>query len=166
MKIPILAIATLLLAGALVSACGGNDDDDGGAPEATTPVADGGGSPVGPELLEQPEPAQEIVASVTEPAAGVIEVAASGSLFANNNLAMPLGEPVTIRVANADLVTHNLRIAGLDGEYQTEDDAVTAPESVPGGETGELTFAPPVAGAYTFRCDFHPASMGGRITVE
>ena len=35
-----------------------------------------------------------------------------------------------------------------------------------GGETGELIFSPLVPGAYSFRCDFHPDQMGGRIEVQ
>ncbi len=59
-----------------------------------------------------------------------------------------------------------MSIAGLDGEYETQDDAVTDPEALQPGESGELTFVPQVAGNYTFRCDFHPANMGGQIEVS
>lgn len=86
--------------------------------------------------------------------------------FVGNRLSIPRGEAVTIGVTNRDGVSHNLRIAGPDGEFETEDDAVTAPETINRGEAGELTFAPPLAGEYTFRCDFHPLTMGGVIVVE
>ena len=79
---------------------------------------------------------------------------------------MTLGETVTIRLTNGDSVPHNLRIAGPDGQYETEDDAVTEPDQVNAGGSGELSFAPQIAGAYTFRCDFHPTQMGGQVVVE
>ncbi|MFQ5472777.1 MAG: plastocyanin/azurin family copper-binding protein, partial [Dehalococcoidia bacterium] len=82
------------------------------------------------------------------------------------NIQIPLGEPILIRATNSDLVVHNLRLAGLDGQFMTEDDAVTDPDTIAAGNGGELTFAPPIAGAYTFRCDFHPETMGGLIVVQ
>jgi plastocyanin len=104
--------------------------------------------------------------AVTEAVGGIIEVAAENVAFVGNRLRIPLGEAVTIRVTNRDGLPHNLRIAGPDGEFRTEDDAVTEPEAIGRGETGELTFAPPLAGECTFRCDFHPLTMGGVIVVE
>jgi plastocyanin len=92
-------------------------------------------------------------------------MAASGLQFEQNYLSTSPGETVTIRLTNEDSVPHNLRIAGVDGQFTTEDDAVTTPEQVDAGQTGELTFAPPTDGVYTFQCDFHPASMGGEIVV-
>lgn len=160
-------ICSLLIAILAVSAVACSDSDDSGEASLTPAGGEGaGGSPVGPSLLEQPEPVQPIVAEVTEPVDGTVDVQVDGSAFENNNIAVPLGEPIVIRVTNGDLQTHNLRIAGLDGEFDTEDDAVTDPPSIGAGETGELTFAPPLAGVYTFRCDIHPDVMGGRITVE
>jgi plastocyanin len=163
-------VAAALIAAAfsltlVLTACGDDSGDDGsGSPaDGTSP---GDGTPAGPVVQEQPQPAQTIVADVTEPADGVVSVAIEGTAFANNNISVPEGEGAVIRVTNSDLVTHNLRIAGLDGEYFTEDDAITEPEMIAGGGSGELTFAPPVAGTFTFQCDFHPASMGGQITVR
>lgn len=157
----------VLILGLAVSACGDSDDSDDGREVPTDAASpDDGGTPVGPELLAQPEPAEPIVAGESTPVGNIVDIAISGAVFENNNVVMPLGEPVVLRVANNDPQTHNLRIAGLDGEFNTEDDAATDPQSIPAGATGELTFAPPVAGQYTFRCDFHPTTMGGRITVE
>ena len=81
-------------------------------------------------------------------------------------MAVAVGEDVTIRVTNRDQLTHNLRLAGLDGQYDTEDDAVTEPDFIINGATGDLDFAPAIPGAYTFHCDFHPGSMGGQILVQ
>jgi plastocyanin len=149
-------LAASLLTLALV-ACG--DDDDDGSPTASAPV------PTVPAALPQPEPAQPVDAEQAIPTDGVIEIAAQGNLFVDNHLAVPLGESVVIRLTNNDAVPHNLRLAGTDGEWDTEDDAVTTPEQIDAGDVGELSFAPQVDGYYTFRCDFHPTTMGGRIVA-
>ncbi|HEY8768296.1 MAG TPA: cupredoxin domain-containing protein [Dehalococcoidia bacterium] len=120
--------------------------------------------PAGPR--DQPAPAQQLDPQAVEPQDGVIEITASGQHFEQNYLRIPLGQSVTIRLTNNDNTQHSLRIAGLDGQFNTEDDAVTNPPQITGGGgVGELTFAPLSAGAYTFRCDFHPTTMGGQIVV-
>ena len=140
--------------------CGGDSDDvengDQNGPEPT----------VGPQLLDQPIPAQDVDGEPIRPSAGVVDIVIAEVIFQQNNVQIPLGEPILIRATNSDLVAHNLRIAGLDGQFMTEDDAVTDPDTIAAGNSGELTFAPPVAGAYTFQCDFHPAMMGGLIVVQ
>lgn len=161
-----IAVWLLLVLGLALPACSGDSDDSATDSPAATATDDGSEPPVVPALLDQPEPAQSIVAAETTPVNNIVDIVISGAAFENNNIVVPLGEPIVIRVTNSDPQTHNLRIAGLDGEFNTEDDAATDPPSISGGQTGELTFAPPVAGEYTFRCDFHPQSMGGRITVE
>jgi plastocyanin len=119
--------------------------------------------PAGPR--DQPAPAQPLGPQAVEPQGGVIEITASGQHFEQNYVRIPLGQSVTIRLTNNDNTPHSLRIAGLDGQFDTEDDAVTNPAQIEGGGVGELTFAPLSAGAYTFRCDFHPTTMGGQIVV-
>jgi plastocyanin len=119
--------------------------------------------PAGPR--DQPPPAQQLDSQAVEPQGGVIEVTVSGQRFEQNYLRIPLGQSVTIRLTNNDNTPHSLRIAGLDGQFNTEDDAVTNPPQIDGGGLGELTFAPLSAGVYTFRCDFHPTTMGGQIVV-
>ncbi len=155
-----LALVLLAAFAALsASACGGDDDAPSGAANIGP-----GPSIAGPK--RQPAPVQSLDAQRTEPVDSVIEVQISGALFLRNQLHIPAGQPVTIRVINRDAQPHNLRVAGLDGDYQTEDDAVTEPPAIDGGGTGELKFAPPVPGRYTFHCDFHPGTMGGQIVVD
>lgn len=157
----ILALVVLSAVAALwTSACGGGGDD-----------AAGGAAKIGPAPSiaapqRQPEPVQALDSQLTEPVDGVIEVEVSGARYLRNQLHIPAGQAVTIRVINRDSQPHNLRVAGLDGDYQTEDDAVTEPPAIDGNGTGELKFAPPVPGRYTFHCDFHPGTMGGQIVVD
>ena len=153
-----LAGLTLLAVGA----CGGDDEPKDGATN--------GGPNTGPtiplELQEQPEVVQELDEELTVAFDGVIPVVTADLLFDPNKLTMTSGETIVVRVTNSDTVPHNLRIAGLDGLYDTEDDALTVPETIGTGETGELNFSPQATGNYTFRCDFHPGSMGGQVVVR
>ena len=41
---------------------------------------------------------------------------------------------------NSGAAIHNLRIAGPDGEYNTDDDIVSDPDAITGGATGTITF--------------------------
>jgi plastocyanin len=160
MKHRLIALIVPLLV-ALAAGCGSDDDEATGTPNPASPSA---ASPSG--VLVQPEPVQALDQNITEPADGVVEVTIEGALFRGNNIRIPFGQSVKIDVTNADDETHNLRLAGFDGEYQTEDDAITAPDPIGPNGAGSLDFSPQVAGAYTFRCDYHPASMGGVVTVE
>jgi len=157
----VLALVLLSAVAALwTSACGGGNDDASDSAAKIGP----GPSIAGPQ--RQPAPVQRLDSQLTEPVAGVIEIQISGALFLRNQLHIATGKSATIRVINGDSQPHNLRVAGLDGDYQTEDDAVTEPPAIDGNGAGELKFAPPVPGRYTFRCDFHPGTMGGQIVVD
>ena len=146
----------------LLAACG---DDDKKDTLSTVTVAQNTAPAPSLQLQHQPDPTQELDTTASKPENRVISIGISDLKFSPNRWSVALDEPITIRVTNNDSQQHNLRIAGLDGEYETQDDAVTDPEAIQPGQSGELTFAPQVSGDYTFRCDFHPASMGGRIEV-
>jgi len=149
----------LLVAALFVAACG--DDDDGGNGIATeTPNL----FPSQPAPQEQPDPPQAIDAALTEPVDGVIDVTLLDILFAPNNLHVPLDDTITIRLTNNDPATHTMRVAGIDGRYDTEDDAFVA--TIAPGTVEELTLDGAAAGTFTFRCDLHPGSMGGVIVVD
>ena len=150
----VAVIAVLALA-----ACSDDTDKVGGGAPSTGPT-------VPLQIQEQPAVAQPLDEALSVAIDGVIEVAAADTRYSPNKLSLTAGESVTIRVTNSDSVSHNLRIAGLDGQYDTEDDAVTAPQTIASGESGELNFAPLAPGSYTFHCDFHPARMGGQIIVR
>jgi plastocyanin len=151
------------IVGASVLLCFGIACSSGDSTSSATHTALSTEPPPGPR--DQPAPAQPLNSQAVEPQGGVIEITASGQRFEQNYLRIPLGQSITIRLTNSDNTPHSLRIAGLDGKFDTEDDAVTNPAQIEGGGVGELTFAPLSAGAYTFRCDFHPTTMGGQIVV-
>jgi len=155
------SVATLTL----LAACGGDDEKVETLPTVAV-VQDTAPAPPTLQIQAQPSPSQPLDTTASTAEDGIIAVEARDTLFAPNSWTTAVGESVTIRLNNADGQQHNLRLAGPDGEYETQDDAITIPEALNGGESGELTFAPLVPGDYTFRCDFHPDSMGGSIEVE
>jgi plastocyanin len=97
---------------------------------------------------------------------GAVDTEAGDNFYSPNNLKVSLGETTTIQIANNGVAVHNLRIAGVDGEWSTDDDVVSDPDLISGGATATVEFTPTVAGTYTFRCDFHPTEQGGVIVVE
>jgi alpha-tubulin suppressor-like RCC1 family protein/plastocyanin len=95
-----------------------------------------------------------------------IDVTMVDNAFDPNEFAMPPGATIIVHLENNGSLTHNMRVAGADNEFNTEDDAVSEPAAISGGASGTLTWtAPEVAGEYDFRCDFHPGEMTGTITV-
>jgi len=147
--IPLLALALSALL-VLSFACGGDDDDDSGGDDdtaaATTPADDGNGG--GGEAVE-------------------FDVSMTDNLFTPTEFSVSAGAAVTFNLTNDGAAIHNMRIAGPDGEYNTDDDAVSDPDIVTGGSTATLEWtAPEEAGEIIFQCDFHPTDMLGTITVE
>ncbi len=120
-----------------------------------------------PGQPQRPRTAQPTQATVTEPQNGVIEVPMQDNRFLRNNLRVPLGQPVTVRIVNQGQAPHNLRVAGPDGAWNTGDDqAVPAGGAlVPGGQQAEATLTFQQPGVFAFRCDAHPNDMWGYITV-
>jgi len=100
------------------------------------------------------------------PGAG-IAVSMKDNLFEPVDLTVKVGESVTINLTNDGVAIHNMRIAGADGKYNTDDDAVSDPQLVNAGGTATLNWtAPGQPGEVKFQCDFHAPGMAGTITVE
>lgn len=125
-------------------ACGG-DDDNGGEPAASFPA--GGGDGDGEEV-------EKFDVSFGDNTVEPAEFTVSGGVVAE------------FSINNTGVAIHNMRIAGADNEFANEDDVVSDPTLVNGGETATLEwFAPTAGGTYDFRCDFHPQAMVGKIIV-
>jgi cytochrome c oxidase subunit 2 len=81
--------------------------------------------------------------------------------------AVDAGSTVVVELTNGGLAIHNMRVAGPDGEYNTDDDTVSNPELFTPGTAGTLVWqAPDQAGDVIFRCDFHPLEMTGTLVVK
>lgn len=83
----------------------------------------------------------------------------------NPTLEIAAGDTVNFTVPNIGVAIHNLRIAGPDGEYNTDDDFVSDPEVILGGAQGTLEFTFGEAATFPYQCDFHPTEMLGEVTV-
>ena len=83
----------------------------------------------------------------------------------NPTLEVGVGESISFDVVNDGVAIHNMRIAGVDNEYNSEDDFVSDPAQFFGGDEGTLTFTIDEAGTFDYRGDFHPTEMVGQISV-
>ena len=158
--VPIAAVLLLLAA-----ACGGDDDDGGNGDDGDGDTATPTAPAPADDIQSQPDSPQEVGDEVTEAVDGVLQTAAGDNFFTLNNLSVPLNETTTIEIENEGTEIHNMRIAGPDGEWNTDDDSVSDPDLIQGGQSAVLEFTPTLAGTYTFRCDFHTTEQGGVIVV-
>lgn len=83
----------------------------------------------------------------------------------NPTLQVAADTAITATLDNTGASIHNLRIAGPDGEYSTDDDIVSDPDAITTGTQGTITINLP-AGTYIYQCDFHTAQMKGEIVVQ
>ena len=137
---------------------------------AVPPPAEEEGAPASipsPGQPEQPGSAQAVTGDPEPVTGAVLEVEADDNFFVTNNFQVAAGQEITISVTNIGQTPHNLRVAGLDGEWSTDDDvAAPADGSFPqGGESGEGSFVLGKEATLVFRCDVHPTQMWGQITV-
>jgi plastocyanin len=111
--------------------------------------------------------ASETPAGTPAPDGSTIAVSLVDNAFEPENILIAAGAGVTFDITNDGNAIHNLRVAGPDGSYNSDDDAVSDPDQVRGGDPATLEWeAPAEAGEIDFRCDFHPTVMTGTITVQ
>jgi plastocyanin len=93
---------------------------------------------------------------------GGLALVAQNIRFSSDSLAAPAGKPFDIAFQNDDKVPHNVAIftSATDQKALFQGTIVTGPISV--------TYHVPAltAGTYAFRCEVHPASMTGTLTVR
>ncbi|MBI1885459.1 MAG: c-type cytochrome [Chloroflexi bacterium] len=120
-----------------------------------------------PGQPDRPATAQKVLGEPEPPTDGVLETATRDNCFTRNNFKVAAGQQVTIKVTNEGQNQHDLRIAGLDGEWNTDDDFVAPPEGfLASGESGEVEFSLDEAATLVFRCDVHPTQMWGQVSVK
>jgi cytochrome c oxidase subunit 2 len=96
-----------------------------------------------------------------------IAVGMGDNFFEPNETTVDAESTVIFDLTNGGLAIHNMRVAGPDGEYNTDDDAVSNPELFTPGAAGTLVWqAPSQPGEIIFRCDFHPVDMIGTLVVR
>ena len=153
LKLLLLSASLILGIALLAAACGGDDDGASGeTPAADEPAADDADD-AGPVSFDVS------MGDTFEP-----EVT---NFFELNEFTVSPGQEVTFNLTNDGDAIHNMRSAGGDGEYDTDDDTVSNPDLFQAGDAGTLVWtAPDEAGEIIFRCDFHPLDMIGTISVE
>jgi plastocyanin len=92
------------------------------------------------------------------------DIAMVDSLYEPDHFGTDAGDKVRFNLTNDGEFVHNLRIAGPDGEYDTDDDIVS--EDVQPGEESDMVFTIDEPGSYEFQCDFHPETQTGTLTVR
>lgn len=137
------------------------------AAAAPTPAGPPAPTP-SPGQPERPATAQTVSGEPEPPLDSIIETETQDNFFTRNNFRVALGQTVTIRVTNSGQNPHNFHVAGLDGQWDTDDDFVIPPlpDLLLAGESGEGTFSLDQEATLVFRCDVHPTEMWGQITVS
>ena len=134
----ILPAALIISIALLAYACGGGGSDDSG-----DNGDNGGDGPVS------------------------FDVSMGDNFFEPNEFTVETGQKVTFNLTNGGIAIHNMRVAGADNEYNTDDDALSDPTQFSSGDTGTLEWtAPDKAGEIDFKCEFHPTDSTGIIKVE
>src|SRR4030042_6340343 len=93
----------------------------------------------------------------------IIRIEMRDNLFSPNDITIRANQKYIFELRNRGKAPHNLRIAGPDLEFDTEDDI--ASELIDGGKTGTLPLEMTVTGTFPFRCDPHAVEMEGTLTV-
>jgi plastocyanin len=89
------------------------------------------------------------------------------NFFKPKEFTVKTGQKVTFNLTNEGAAIHNMRVAGADNEYNTDDDALSDPPQFSPGDTGTLEWtAPDKAGEIDLKCEFHPTDSTGVIKVE
>jgi len=95
------------------------------------------------------------------------DVTMGDNFYEPNEFTVKAGQKVTLNLKNDGAAVHNMRVAGADNEYNTDDDALSDPSQIPSGDTATLEWtAPDKAGEIDLRCEFHPTDSTGIIKVE
>jgi plastocyanin len=114
--------------------------------------------------------APEVTASPTPVPAEAVDfetaVVMKDNVYEPAQVTLPVGKKFRINLTNeGPAFAHNMRIAGPDGEFETDDDLASEPRDQRVGAAGELVGQIDTPGTYNVRCDFHPEQTG-TVTVQ
>ena len=89
----------------------------------------------------------------------------SDSGFDPPEITAAAGKSFKITLTNTGTVVHNLRIAGPDGQFRTDDDIAVSGFVNPGA-SGDASGKIDAPGRYPFRDDFNPTQFAGTLIVQ
>lgn len=129
-------------------------------------VATSGSSGVtAPQVTEPPDPR---VAGLTPDA--TLEMEAGGAqadaYFSPSTLNGKAGDVIEIVVTNVGSLSHNVTVAGVDGQYDTSDDWVSRPKLFSPDEQAKVLLKIDEPGTYKFRCSLHPQVQFGQLVLQ
>ena len=93
---------------------------------------------------------------------GAITLSAANVAFDTNQLSLPADEETTVQFVNEDSAPHNFSIY----EDESAEQDLFVGRNVDGASETDYDIPALEAGEYFFRCDLHPTSMVGTVTVE
>jgi plastocyanin len=126
--------------------------------EGVTPVT-------GRVIVGEPEATPPPDATPTPPPADLtLDITAGDTAFEPSALTVEAGKTFRIKVTNPGVFVKRVRIAGPDGQFETNDDIIGVTVN-PGG-TGEVSGKIDSPGTYPFRDDFHQNNPQGTLTVQ
>jgi plastocyanin len=131
--------------------------------DPTAPAAQGAITATAVQATPTPTPDEEVPdvdADVT------LEVAMHDNFFEPADLEVEAGQTFLIKLTNNGEFVHNMRIAGPDNVFETDDDLVSEPASPDAGAGGTLFGSIDEPGTYDIRSDFQRGEMIGTITVK
>jgi uncharacterized cupredoxin-like copper-binding protein len=99
------------------------------------------------------------------PADVTAEISVNESAYDPPELTVPAGKSFRITVKNNGAVVHNLRIAGPDGQFRTDDDIAVRGFINPGA-SGDASGKIDTPGSYAFRDDYNPTLITGTLIVQ
>ncbi len=103
-------------------------------------------------------------------AARTVELEVTGAegdaAFVPDSIELKPGETVKLLVSNTGSISHSVRVAGADGEYETGDDFVSEPEIIQPGEEGFLIVRLDEEGEFKFKDPTAPRAIGTIVVTE
>jgi plastocyanin len=151
----IAAVVVAVVVGIVLLSGGGGSTSSTATPQITADPRTGGATPV-----------ESFNISATDQGVAI------NPRFVPNTITAQAGEVFQINVKNDGHSVHNLVIAGLDGQYGTNDDWTTIdpnnssnPQSIAVGDTGTVDVKIDQPGTYKFRCLFHPDQQIGNLIL-
>ncbi|MEK7247739.1 MAG: cytochrome c oxidase subunit II [Chloroflexota bacterium] len=115
--------------------------------------------------------AEEAAGSAAEPTpdpdAQRIEITGKDSLFDLDEITVEPGSQVVVVFDNQDeVVPHNWALYDSRDAAESGGAPIAFSPIEPGPTVQEIPFDPPDPGTYFFRCDVHPTTMTGELTVQ